>query len=215
MAANLSHELKTPLAAIRGAAELLEEGAMDDPGARAKFLGNIRSEVARLARLVDDLLKLSRIESGPRSVPQVAADLGPLAREIAEAYRERAEAFGIRWVSEIDPGPVRWRIGADLFRLLASNLLDNALQFAPSGGTVAFTVGPGLLRVRDNGPGIAAEWRAKIFDRFFTTANPRTGERGTGLGLAIVKGIAESHGGSVSARCPPDGGAEFVVRWPA
>src|SRR6195256_4241023 len=133
MATNLSHELKTPLAAIRGSAELLEGPASDDPAARARFLTNIQTEVARLDRLVSEVLKLSRIEAQPAVGEATPIDAAVVARELTEAYRARAADAGIVFGSEIASEPLPVRIAELHLKLLLSNLLDNALQFTAAG----------------------------------------------------------------------------------
>lgn len=211
MARNLSHELKTPLASIRGAAELLEDGACDDPVARVKFLGNIQSEVERLNRLVNNLLKLSRIESRSSGVQPEPLELAPVLRELADVFRSRAETAGVRLELQLGEESSPVRIEREVFELMISNLLDNALQYSPEGGSVTLSLLGGEIAVTDHGPGIEPEILPKIFDRFFTTVNPRTGNRGTGLGLAIVKSIAEAHHGSVAVWSEPGKGARFSV----
>lgn len=214
MAANLSHELKTPLASIRGAAELLEDGALDDPEARAKFLGNIQTETQRLDRLVNDLLQLSRIETHPGELAKAAVDVSGAAREIAGIYRQRAENLGLKFSMQLPDEPLEIKVSEPHFRRMLGNLLDNALQFTPSGGRVCLIVRDGEIRVKDEGPGIDADMLPKIFDRFFTTENPRTSNRGSGLGLAIVKSIVERNKGVIECHSAPGQGSEFIVRFP-
>jgi len=213
MTANLSHELKTPLSAIRGAAELLEEGAADDPAARKKFLGNIQSEVGRLDRIVDNLLTLSRIESQPDAEGD-GCDLAEIAAQVAERFSARASVGGWRFVAELQPGPLPCPVSVERAELVFNNLLENAFQFTPMGGTVRLVVKAGEIRVSDEGPGIEPALQRRIFERFFTTENPRTNQRGTGLGLAIVKSIVDAHRGSVSLRTEPGKGTDFVVKLP-
>jgi two-component system sensor histidine kinase ChvG len=218
MATNLSHELKTPLAAIRGSAELLEGPASDDPVARARFLTNIQSEVARLDRLVSEVLKLSRIEAQPAMGEAAPIDAAAVARELAEAYRTRAADTDIVFSSEIASEPLPIRIAELHFKQLLSNLLDNALQFTAAGRAVRLGVnrrdGAIEIDVSDEGAGIEPELLAKVFDRFFTTENPRTGNRGTGLGLAIAKSIATANGGTISVRSELGRGSSFIVVFP-
>ena len=220
---NLSHELKTPLAAIRGAAELLEDGAVDDPVACARFLGNIQQEVARLDGIVDGLLQLARLESAPSTEVEVPPlDLTVAARELAtQTYDTRAAALGVGFVWTTPDTPLLCRISAEHFRQLAGNLLDNALHFTPTGGTIQLQLSLELpagemawLSVRDEGEGIEPEILPKIFERFFTTKNPRTGTRGTGLGLALVKSVVQVARGSVETRSERGRGSEFIVRLP-
>jgi two-component system sensor histidine kinase ChvG len=209
-AADVAHEFKSPLTAIRGAAELLEEGAADDPAARARFLRNIGDDVERLDRLVSRLLELSRIEASREAMTVV--DLGALVHRAAE--RARTPDVDVR---------VQWRAARQLVRgretdldTAVGNLLDNAVRFSPPGAAVDVVVtdaGPDRLaiEVRDRGPGIAPEHLPKVFDRFFTTDADRNG---TGLGLAIVRSVAELHGGAVSASSAPGGGACFRLTLP-
>ena len=219
MATNLSHELKTPLAAIRGSAELLEGPASDDPSARAKFLGNIQGEVARLDRIVTELLKLSRIEAHPAGAESAPIDARSVANEIAAMYQARAADLGLAFRAEVAENAMPIRISEMQLKQLLTNLLDNAVQFTSAAGSIEFRVnqneGVVKLEVRDEGSGIEPELLPKIFDRFFTTANPRTGNRGTGLGLAIAKSIANGNGGRISVESAPGRGSTFTVMFPA
>src|SRR2546423_498015 len=215
MATNLSHELKTPLAAIRGSAELLEGPASNDPAARARFLTNIQTEVARLDRLVSEVLKLSRIEAQPAPAEATPIDAAVIARELADAYRNRATDNGVVFHSEIANDALRVRIAELQLKQLLSNLLDNALQFTAAGQAVHLRVNRRAelveFEVSDDGAGIEPELLPKVFDRFFTTENPRTGNRGTGLGLAIPKSIATANGGTLSRRSDLGRGSLFLA----
>ena len=218
MATNLSHELKTPLATIRGSAELLEGPASDDPAARAKFLGNIQTEVARLDRIVSELLKLSRIEAQPAGPEATPIDAASAAREIADVYRGRAADAGNVFRSEIANEPLPVRIAELQLKQLLTNLLDNAFQFTAAGREVRFRAvrQPSVIefQVTDEGLGIEPELLPKVFDRFFTTENPRTGNRGTGLGLAIARSIANTNGGKISVESELGRGSTFTVVFP-
>jgi two-component system sensor histidine kinase CreC len=218
MVSNFSHELKTPLASIRGAAELLEQGAVDDPPARTRFLSNIRTEVERLDRVVTNFLKLSRIEARPTSAPAAPIDLATACRAMVERYLDLARTNGVRLETAFPVDKVPVQIGEPELKQIVGNLMDNALQFTPAGRGVFFFLkiedAVAVLRVRDQGIGIERELLPKIFDRFFTTENPRTKERGTGLGLAIVKSLVEASHGAISATSEPGAGAEFTVRFP-
>lgn len=220
---NLSHELKTPLAAIRGAAELLEDGAVNDPVACARFLGNIQQEVVRLDGIVDGLLQLARLESAPSAdVDAPPLDLAAAVRESASGtYVARAAGAGVRFTWTVPDTPLPCRISQEHFRQLVGNLLDNALHFTPAGGAIHLEMSSeppsgefARLTVRDEGQGIEAEILPKIFERFFTTRNPRTGGRGTGLGLALVKSVAQAARGNVEARSELGKGSEFIVHLP-
>jgi two-component system sensor histidine kinase CreC len=218
MATNFSHELKTPLAAIRGSAELLEGPAANDPTARAKFLANIQSEVARLDRIVTELLKLSRIEANPAGIKIVPLDATPIAHEIVEIYRRRAADLGLEFHAVVSEVAIPVRIAEMQLKQLITNLLDNALQFTSAGGAVRFRAECNdafvEFEVRDEGAGIEPELLPKVFDRFFTTANPRTGNRGTGLGLAIAKSIATANGGRIYVASELGRGSSFTVAFP-
>ncbi|HEV2842905.1 MAG TPA: ATP-binding protein [Chthoniobacterales bacterium] len=218
MATNLSHELKTPLATIRGSAELLEGVAGNDPAARAKFLANIQTEVERLDRIVSELLKLSRIETQPVDGQPAAIDAAATAKEISEIYRSRAADYGILFQSEIADEPLPVKVAELQLKQLLTNLLDNALQFTSAGRSVRLGVARQNdaveLAISDEGAGIEPELLPKVFDRFFTTENPRTGNRGTGLGLAIAKSIVSANGGRISVRSELGRGSTFTVIFP-
>ena len=221
--ANLSHELKTPLAAIRGAAELLEDGAAEDPVARGRFLQNIQQETARLDAIVDGLLQLARVETAPivnlADVPPL--DLGAAARELAATtYAARAEALGLRFDCDAPDSPVLVRVILPHFRQVAGNLLDNAFGFTPAGRAVRLEVaadpaqGQACLTVRDEGAGIEPAILPRVFERFFTTGHPRNGARGTGLGLALVRSLVLAARGTVVAESEAGKGSVFTVRLP-
>ncbi len=210
-AADVAHGFKSPLTSIRGAAELLHEGAADDPAARQRFLSNILLDAARLDRLVTRLLELSRIDAAD-TLPGVI-DLDALVRRVVRRF-DRPEA-PVRLVSQCSVPALFGREG-DLETALG-NLIDNAQHFSPVGVTVELRVSGRagdaqvLFQVVDRGPGIARELHDRVFDRFFTT-DPEG--RGTGLGLAIVHSVAEVHGGSVRLESEPGQGACFELRLP-
>jgi two-component system sensor histidine kinase ChvG len=199
-AADVAHELKSPLTSIRGAAELLAEGADDDLEARRRFLNNIRLDATRLDRLVSRLLELSRIDASEQ-LPQVVDLKALVTRAVAR--------------SEGPEAPIELRYEATLSSIMAReadletallNLLDNAQRFSPEGVGVSVVVtgpGPGdlfTIQVTDRGPGILPEHFPRVFERFFTTDAERDG---TGLGLAIVKSVASAHGGQISFSSEP------------
>jgi two-component system sensor histidine kinase CreC len=218
MATNLSHELKTPLATIRGSAELLEGDAGNDPAAREKFLANIQTEVERLDRIVSELLKLSRIETHTADAQPAPIDVAATAQEISDIYRSRALDCGIVFQSEIAREPLPVRLDELQLKQLLTNLLDNALQFTAAGRSVRLSAkrqdASIELAISDEGAGIEPELLPKVFDRFFTTENPRTGNRGTGLGLAIAKSIASANSGRISVRSELGRGSTFTVTFP-
>jgi len=210
-AADVAHEFKSPLTSIRGAAELLGEGAADDPDARRRFLRNIELDVERLDRLVVRLLELSRIEAS--SEVMTIVDLEALVTRVAQRSRTHERPILVRY--DARSRLVRAR-EADLETAVV-NLVDNALRFSPPGAAVEIRVeGGGAqplgLSVIDRGPGIDAATLPRIFDRFFTTDRER---KGTGLGLAIVKSVASAHGGEVLVSSKPGAGARFTLLLPA
>lgn len=197
-AADVAHEFKSPLTSIRGAAELLSEGAAEDPGARERFLRNIELDVQRLDRLVSRLLELSRIEASQDDKADV--DLVPLVHDVAR--RASTPEVAVRVVRA--PASVRVPAReADVVTALL-NLCDNAVRFSPPGAEVCLSLDAGpqavQLRVCDHGPGVPEAHRARIFDRFFTTDAER---EGTGLGLAIASAVAAAHGGSLTLETEP------------
>lgn len=210
MASTLSHELKTPLSAIRGAAEVIEDS--DSPQTRQRFLQNIRAETDRLAGIVDNLLALSRIESQPQE-EFASCRIDQVAHEILPFYRERAEARGVTLEVNMvgTPGPVA--VPADQLRRIVEVLLDNAIAFSPAGQKVYLEIEDVSIRVKDEGCGIEPELQAKIFERFFTTVNPLTGRRGTGLGLSILKSLVDRNHGEVSLKSNSGKGTEVTVKF--
>jgi two-component system sensor histidine kinase ChvG len=198
-AADVAHEFKSPLTSIRGAAELLGEGAADDPEARQRFLHNIELDVQRLDRLVSRLLELSRIEASQE--PKVERDLLALVTDVARRASTPDHAVTVH--AEL-PGPLRVAVReTDLVTALL-NLCDNAVRFSPPGRDVevhlAASSHHASVTVRDRGPGVPAAHRERVFERFFTTDAERDG---TGLGLAIASAVALAHGGRLTLEDPP------------
>ena len=208
-AADVAHEFKSPLTSIRGAAELLEEGAADDPEARARFLRNIELDVARLDRLVSRLLELSRIEASSQAM--TAVNLPALLGRTTERASAPDQPVELRYRASVRE--IRAR-EMDLETAIL-NLLDNAVRFSPAGVPVVVEVdgGAGVVQIAvvDRGPGISPANLAKIFDRFFTTDADKDG---TGLGLAIAKTVVEAHGGTIQVTSKPGEGATFTVTLP-
>ena len=208
---SVSHELKTPLTAIRGYAEGLHEGALP-VGEAAE---TIVAESRRLERLVGDLLDLARMNKAEFSVRREPIDLTEIGREAMRRYAAHAEEFGVGLELE---GPAEASALGDADRVLqiVSNLLENALRLAPAGGRVRIVTAPGELRVEDTGPGLAPEELTRAFERFYLYSRyGRERPVGTGLGLAIVKELAEGMGGSVAVSSAPEGLTVFTVRLPS
>ncbi len=220
LVANVSHELKTPLTAIRGYAETLEDGALDRPPVARRFTRSILEQCRRLEALLSDLLTLSRLDSQPQGPPaREAVDLAKLARNAVEmlaASARKAEVeLTIRAAEDL---PAVNGERDELERLLL-NLIENAVKYNRPGGEVNVsleTEGPGvLIEVRDTGIGIPEASRGRIFERFYRVDKGRARDQGgTGLGLSIVKHVARSHGGRVEAESRLGEGSVFRVRLP-
>jgi two-component system OmpR family sensor kinase len=205
---SVSHELKTPLTAIRGYAEAVEDGAIDPREAAV----TVAQEAARLERLVKDLLDLARMNRTDFSVHNSEIDLAEVAEDAVRRYQQQADAFGVELVLSTD-GPAPAEADADRVLQVVSNLVENALRLTPAGGEVRVVARPGLLRVEDTGPGLEDEDREHAFERFYL--HERYGRErpvGTGLGLAIVKELTRAMGGSVSVESRPGELTAFAVR---
>ena len=214
--ANASHELKTPVAAVRVLAETLLTALPDDPEAGRRFAERIAREAERLDVLVRDLLDLSRVERGTLDVEPV--DLVGLAKEVVGGYGDLAEERRIRLHSELRP-QVSMRGDRAQLGLLLSNLLDNALRYTPAKGTVCVrldaTESRAVIQVSDTGQGIPARELSRVFERFYRVDKARARQTGgTGLGLAIVRHVAEAHGGTVGVDSELGRGSTFTVSLP-
>jgi len=214
--ANASHELKSPAAAIRAAAETLRHGALDDPPAAARFAEQLEREAIRLSRIVSDLLDLSRLETGSDLDERVRLD--EVAAEEAQRLQDGAEAAGVTLGVRADGVPSVRGSSRDL-ALLVRNLIDNAVRYTPQGGDVRVEVlgrpEGVVLRVRDTGVGIPQRDLPRIFERFYRVDRARSRETGgTGLGLAIVKHVAENHGARVSVQSELGAGTTIEVSFP-
>jgi signal transduction histidine kinase len=205
---SVSHELKTPLTAIRGYAEAVEDGAVDPREAAA----TVASEARRLERLVKDLLDLARMNRTDFSVQNSEIDLGDVAEDAVRRYGKQAQSFGVAlWAITESYAPAI--ADADRTLQIVSNLVENALRLTPEGGEVRVVAEPGVLRVEDTGPGLAETDTERAFERFYL--HERYGlERkvGTGLGLAIVKQLAVAMGGDVEVESHPGTLTVFTVR---
>lgn len=214
--ANVSHELKTPLTAVKGFLELLEDPEME-PERRTEFLDLMSQEVARLERLVAEQLELARLDAGALVLEREPVDLGELAAEIAESRRLLAEREGIALVAAPTATPVTVDVDAARVEQILLILLDNAIRHTPSGGKISLGVSSdgrnGTVSVRDTGTGIPIDAQQFVFDRFYQADPSREGQ-GLGLGLAIARGLADAHGGSIEVRSAPLVGTVFTVRLP-
>jgi two-component system phosphate regulon sensor histidine kinase PhoR len=214
--ANASHELKTPVAAVRALAETLLTALPDDPEAGRRFAERIGREAERLDLLTRDLLDLSQVERGALDVEPV--DLVGLVKEVVGGYADRAEERRIKLSTEVEPG-VALRGDRAQLGLLLSNLIDNALRHTPAKGAVCVRLnaaeGRAVLQVADTGEGIPAGELSRVFERFYRVDKARARQTGgTGLGLAIVRHVAEAHGGTVRVDSELGRGSSFTVSLP-
>jgi two-component system OmpR family sensor kinase len=219
--ADASHELRTPLATVRGYAELHRQGALAAPAALDGAMGRIESESRRMAGLVEDLLVLARLDDEPVPV-DADVDLTVLAGDAVADARVRAPERTVRLIGRDGPlGPLRVHGSDARLRQVLTNVLANALAHTPAGTPVEVRLGRDfddiVLEVVDHGPGIPAEQRPHVFERFYRADPSRSRDAGggSGLGLAIVAAIVTAHRGRVGIAETPGGGATFVVRLPA
>lgn len=208
----LAHELKAPLSAIRGAAELLGEDMPREE--RMRFIANLRAESERMQRVVERLLELSALEARQGRVDFVTVDLRSV---LDEAVAQAQNIAGQRRVelATAAGGPVHVSGERFLLTQAIGNLLQNAIEFSPAGGTVSLTIesDPAMFRVtvEDGGPGIPTFALEKVFDRFYSLPRPDTGRKSSGLGLSIVREIARLHGGDVTLENRPGGGTRATL----
>ena len=211
--ADIAHELRTPLQAIRGSLEAMLDGL--DPADEA-HLQPVLDRTELMARLLDDLRTLSMAEAGVLTLHRETMDPRAVAQEAAGAFGSAATDGGVTLDVDV-AADAPATIEADPVRILEvlTNLLANAIRHTPRDGRVTVRVGPAAARgasfeVRDTGPGIAPEQLPNVFDRFVTSADAG----GTGLGLAIAKRLVEAHGGTIAASTPPDGGTSVRFEIP-
>ena len=208
----LTHEIKSPLSAIRGAAELL--GEQMEPQQRDRFLKNIINEAARIQDLVDRMLELSALES--RTVLQAAENvsLQALIRTVLESRQPLLSKKHLKTVTHFEED-VLIRGDSFLLHQAIGNLVQNAIDFSPDHGRLSLAVATAgdlaTLTVEDDGPGIPDFAREKVFEKFFSLQRPGTGKKSTGLGLNLVMEVAKLHGGDVSLENRPGQGARAVL----
>ena len=216
--ANVSHELRTPLASVRASAETLQDGAMEDPEAARQFLGRISHNAERMSALVQDLLDLSRLESGEVQLNLAPVDVRGAIAEVVETYGEQARAKGVSLTMDDASAVVEATADEGRLQQVLSNLVENAVKFTPSGGEVHVDVehkGRWLeVRVADRGIGVAPEDMPHVFERFYKAGRSQN-QGGTGLGLAIAKHIVQSHGGRIWVSRREEGGSTFAFTIPA
>jgi two-component system phosphate regulon sensor histidine kinase PhoR len=220
--ANASHELRTPLAALTGFIETMQGPAREDAVARDRFLGIMREQAWRMARLIDDLLSLSRIELRAHMRPDTPVDLVPIVRQVVDGLQTLAQDRSVT-IQVTAPGPLTVLGDRDELLRLFENLIENGLKYGASGKRVDVTMlsaetgaaREAIVSVRDYGPGIPAEHLPRLTERFYRAdVGESRAQGGTGLGLALVKHILNRHHGRLSIESQPGQGATFTVRLP-
>jgi len=205
----LTHELKSPLAAIQGAAELLEENNMPEAD-RLRFLANIREQSGRLSEIADKMLNLAQLEQKQKLDKTSPVDLGELLQQSVASFQPRLQANGVTTAVRTS-GRNMLNGDAFLLRQALENVLDNALQFSPQSSTIEISLTQSgntiRLEVRDHGPGVPGYALAQVFERFFSLPRPANGKKSTGLGLSLVREVAILHGGQAGLDNDPSGGA--------
>ena len=216
--ADVSHELRTPIAALRTFTELQRDGEMEEEQ-RHEFLERSTEQINRLEWMSNNLLDLSRIDSGIFPLDMRSGDLRDPVRSAVEAQAEIAEQRGVAVVSQVPTSPVMLRFDRERVLQLLSNLIGNGLKFTPRGGEVVVELldapEAATLVVRDSGPGIPEAELPRVFDRFFRGTN--VGEArasGSGLGLAIARSIVEMHGGTIEVASAVGSGSTFTITLP-
>jgi two-component system, OmpR family, phosphate regulon sensor histidine kinase PhoR len=222
--ANASHELRTPLAALSGFIETLQGSARDDAKARERFLAIMQDQARRMARLIDDLLSLSRIELNAHRRPDTPVDLVPIVRQVADGLQTLARDRGVSVHIEAAPALVVPGDRDELVRVF-ENLVENALKYGAAGRRVDIALRAAVspegepeaqVDVRDYGPGIAPEHLPRLTERFYRVdVSESRAQGGTGLGLALVKHILNRHRGRLSIESTAGAGATFAVHLPA
>ena len=222
--ANASHELRTPLAALLGFVETLQGPAKDDPAAREKFLAIMQGQATRMARLIDDLLSLSRIELNAHLQPNTPVDLGPIVRQVVDGLQTLARDRGVEFNVTASPDAVMVLGDRDELIRALENLVENALKYGAAGKRLDISLLHGQTRggapeariaVRDYGPGIAPEHLPRLTERFYRVdvADSRA-QGGTGLGLALVKHVLNRHAGRLTIESTLGSGATFTMHLP-
>jgi two-component system, OmpR family, phosphate regulon sensor histidine kinase PhoR len=221
--ANASHELRTPLAALSGFIETLQGSARDDTKARERFLAIMREQAHRMARLIDDLLSLSRIELNAHRRPDTPVDLVPIVRQVVDGLETLARGRGVTVNVEAANALTILGDRDELVRLF-ENLIENALKYGAPGKRVDIKLAPGMsadsepearVSIRDYGPGIAPEHLPRLTERFYRVdVTESRAQGGTGLGLALVKHILNRHRGRLTIESALGAGATFTVHLP-
>ena len=222
--ANASHELRTPLAALSGFIDTLQGPAKEDPKARERFLSIMQAQAKRMARLIDDLLSLSRVELSAHVRPDTLVDLVPIIRQVVDGLEPLARERQVEIEVDLPELPVTIAGDREELLRLFENLIENALKYGASGGKVIVSLsaaGPAdgapeyRVTVRDFGPGIAPEHLPRLTERFYRVdVGDSRAQGGTGLGLSLVKHIMARHRGRLLIESVPKHGATFTACFP-
>ena len=222
--ANASHELRTPLASLSGFIDTLQGPARDDVEARERFLVIMKAQAHRMARLIDDLLSLSRVELNAHVRPETPVELTAIVRQVVDALQMLARERGVTIALAASAEPLRVLGDRDELTRVFENLIENALKYGASGKRVEISVeraetadgaGEATVCVRDHGPGIAAEHLPRLTERFYRIdIGQSRAEGGTGLGLSLVKHVLNRHRGRLGIESRLGEGATFTVRLP-
>jgi two-component system, OmpR family, phosphate regulon sensor histidine kinase PhoR len=222
--ANASHELRTPLAALSGFIDTLQGPAKDDATARERFLSIMHTQATRMARLIDDLLSLSRVELSAHVRPDTLVDLVPIIRQVVDGLEPLARERQVAIEIDLPEPPVAIAGDREELLRLFENLIENALKYGASGGRVVVSLAPASsgdgapeyrFTVRDFGPGIAPEHLPRLTERFYRVdVGDSRAQGGTGLGLSLVKHILARHHGRLLIESVPKNGATFSACFP-
>ncbi|QIN77473.1 HAMP domain-containing protein [Rubrobacter marinus] len=217
--AAVSHDLRTPLTAVRALLEAVNDGVAADPEVRERYLSSAQNEVTHLGRLVDDLFELAQIDAGALRLTLERASLHDLISDTLASFQPEADKRGVRLLGEFSDGIDPVLINPPKLQRVLHNLISNALRHTPSDGTIFLRVKPEgeeavRVEVEDTGEGITPEVLPRVFERSFrgeeSRARPRDGASpGAGLGLAIARGLIEAHGGSIRAESQTGAGSRF------
>lgn len=206
---NLAHEMKSPLTAVIGAAEILEDEL--PPEDRRRFAANIGEQAGRLRDIIERMLQLARVEQLQAPGAKTTVDLAELLKTAVADRQLALNARNLHCVIDAEPG-ITLNGDAFLLRQAVLNLLDNAIEFSPDGGEISLilrsTVEAAEIRIRDHGAGAPDYALAQLFNRFYSLPRPATGKKSTGLGLALVREVARLHGGEAGFANHPEGGGE-------
>ncbi|MHC6157981.1 ATP-binding protein [Bradyrhizobium elkanii] len=225
--ANASHELRTPLAALSGFIDTLQGPAREDARARERFLGIMHTQATRMARLIDDLLSLSRVELSAHVRPEASIDIVPIIRQVADGLEALASERQVEIEVDLPQAPVMIAGDREELLRLFENLIENALKYGASGGRVIVSLNQAVsgasgegapeirVMVRDFGPGIAPEHLPRLTERFYRVdVGDSRNQGGTGLGLSLVKHILNRHRGRLLIESVPKNGAAFTACFP-